>query len=95
MLRLCNEWNALYKMPKVFFEVEDPNTSTTGQVVCEQWLNLEPGIHQELVNRTTDSFFSACFGFWRWLERQNAMQALGDVDPDDPPAAELPEDAES
>src|SRR5690349_20162023 len=78
VLRLCNEWNALYKMPKVYLEVDDPNTSTTGRVVCEQWINLDPGIHQELVNHLTSSFFSACFGFWRWLERQNAMQALGD-----------------
>ena len=84
MLRLCNEWNALYKMPKVYFEVDDPNTSTTGRVVCEQWLNLEAGIHQELVNQMTSTFFSACFGFWRWLERQNALHALGD--PDVPPA---------
>src|SRR3954454_10833433 len=90
MLRLCNEWNALYKMPKVYFEVDDPNTSTTGRVVCEQWLNLEPGIHQELVNQFANSFFSACFGFWRWLERQNALQALGA--PDVPPPDDLPEE---
>ena len=80
MLRLCNEWNTHYKMPKVYFEVDDPNTSTTGRVVCEQWLNLEAGIHQELVNQLTSTFFSACFGFWRWLQRQNALQALGDLD---------------
>ena len=44
-------------------------------VGCEQWLNLEGGIHQELVNQLTSTFFSACFGFWRWLERQNAIEA--------------------
>jgi hypothetical protein len=88
MIRLCNEWNALYKMPKVYFEVDDPNTSTTGRVVCEQWLNLDSGIHQELVNSLTSTFFSACFGFWRWVERQNAMHALGD------PAACPPEEDE-
>ena len=81
MLRLCNEWNAQYKMPKVYFEVDDPNASATGRVVCEQWLNLEEGVHQELVNQLTSTFFSACFGFWRWLERQNALNAL--TDPDD------------
>ena len=27
MLRLCNEWNAHYKMPKVYFEVDDPNAA--------------------------------------------------------------------
>jgi hypothetical protein len=90
MLRLCNEWNALYKMPKVYFEVDDPNASVTGRVVCEQWLNLESGIHQELVNQLTNSFFSACFGFWRWLDRQNAMHALGD--PEAPPPPEVPEE---
>ena len=30
LLRLCNEWNALYKMPKVYLEVDDPNSSATG-----------------------------------------------------------------
>ena len=77
-VRLCNEWNALYKLPKVYLEVDDPNASTTGRIVCEQWLNLDPGIHQELVNHLTNTFFSACFGFWRWLERQDALNALGD-----------------
>jgi hypothetical protein len=81
MIRLCNEWNALYKMPKVYFEVDDPNASTTGRVVCEQWLNLESGIHQELVSQLTSTFFSASFGFWRWLERQKALETLGDPEP--------------
>jgi uncharacterized Zn-finger protein len=90
VLRLCNEWNAHYKMPKVYLEVDDPNASTTGRVVCEQWLNLEAGLHQELVNQLTSTFFSACFGFWRWLERQNAMHALGD--PEAPPPSDVPQE---
>jgi hypothetical protein len=90
MLRLCNEWNSLYKMPKVYFEVDDPNTSTTGRIVCEQWLNLESGVHQELVNQLTRTFFSACFGFWRWLEQQDALHALGG--PDEVPPHDCPEE---
>ena len=92
LLRLCNEWNALYKMPKVYLEVDDPNSSATGRVVCEQWLNLEAGLHQALVSQLTSSFFSACFGFWRWLERQNALLALGD--PESPPSPEPPASSE-
>ncbi|MHC5538973.1 type III secretion system chaperone family protein [Singulisphaera rosea] len=90
VLRLCNEWNSLYKMPKVYLEIDDPNTSTSGRVVCEQWLNFEGGIHQELLNHLTNTFFSSCFGFWRWLERQDAMHALGG--PDDVPSPDLPSD---
>jgi len=82
-LRLCNEWNAHYKMPKVYFEVDDLNVSTTGRVVCEQWIDLEAGVHQELVGHLTSTFFSACFGFWRWLERQDALNALADADEPD------------
>jgi hypothetical protein len=85
ILRLCNEWNALYKMPKVYFEVDDPNTSATGRIVCEQWLDLDVGVHQELINHVSSTFFSACFGFWRWLKRQNALNALGDEPGDDAP----------
>ena len=81
MTKLCNEWNAQYKMPKVYFEVDDPNASITGRIVCEQWLNLEHGIHQEALNGMTSTFFSACFGFWRWMERQNDLDALGDLEP--------------
>lgn len=77
-IRLCNEWNAHYKMPKVYFEVDDPNTSTTGRIVCEQWLDLEVGISQDLVNHLTSTFFSACFGFWRWLGRQEVLDSLSD-----------------
>lgn len=95
VLRLCNEWNAHYKMPKVYFEVDDPNLSTTGRVVCEQWIDLEVGIRQELVNHLTSTFFSACFGFWRWLERQNALDALGDPGPaDDLAISEAPDEPE-
>lgn len=57
VLRLCNEWNALYKMPKVYLEIDDPNASATGRIVCEQWLDLEPGIHQELINHVSSTFF--------------------------------------
>lgn len=81
-IRLCNEWNALYKLPKVYLEVDDFNVSTTGRLLCEQWYNLGPGIHQELVNHLTNTFFTACFGFWRWLERQAALNALSDDLPD-------------
>ncbi len=88
MMRLCNEWNALYKMPKVYLEVDDPNASATGKVVCEQWINLEAGIHQELINQMTSTFFTASFGFWRWLERQDALHSLGD----DVSMDSLPED---
>ncbi len=77
-IRLCNEWNAQYKLPKVYLEIDDPNASTTARVVCEQWINLEAGVHQELINQMTSTFFTACFSFWRWLERQDAMHALGD-----------------
>lgn len=93
LLRLCNEWNAQYKMPKVYLEVDDPNTSTTGRVVCEQWLNLEVGVHQELVNQLTSTFFSACFGFWRWLERQDDLEALSE--PGLPPGSESESEPES
>jgi Putative bacterial sensory transduction regulator len=80
VMRLCNEWNALYKMPKVYLEFDDPNTSTTGRVVCEQWVDLHAGVHQELVSQLTSTIFSSCFGFWRWMIRQNALNALGGPD---------------
>jgi hypothetical protein len=39
-----------------------------------------------LLNHLTGTFFSACFGFWRWLGRQDALSALADGPPlDDPP----------
>ena len=56
-IQLCNEWNAQYKLPKVYVEIDDPNISTTARVVCEQWTNFEVGVHQELVNQMTSTFF--------------------------------------
>jgi hypothetical protein len=95
VLRLCNEWNSLYKMPKVYLEVEDPNLSSSGRVVCEQWLSLEAGLSQDLLNEITTTFFSACFGFWRWLRRQDELNALGDPgeEPETPdvPSGDEPE----
>jgi hypothetical protein len=77
-------------MPKVYLEIDDPNASATGRIVCEQWVDLETGVHQELVNHLTSTFFSSCFGFWRWLARQDVLQALTDPDPD--PDEEAPAD---
>ena len=31
LLRLCNEWNAQYKLPKVYLEIDDPNASSLRQ----------------------------------------------------------------
>lgn len=83
-LSLCNEWNAQYKMPKVYLQIDDPSTSTSARVVCEQWVDLEVGVHQDLVNHLTRTFLGACFGFWRWLVRQNEINELGSPDGPDP-----------
>jgi hypothetical protein len=92
VLRLCNEWNSLYKMPKVYLEIEDPNLSSSGRVVCEQWLSLEAGLSQALLNELTTIFFSSCFGFWRWLRHQEQLNALIDTgdEPDQPSGDEAP-----
>jgi hypothetical protein len=92
LLRLCNEWNALYKLPKVYLEVDDPNASSSGSVVCEEWFDFEAGVHQELVSQLTSTFFSACFGFWRWLERQDALHALGDETEGEPSSDSVNDD---
>lgn len=94
MMRLCNEWNALYKMPKVYLEVDDPNSSATGRVVCEQWIDFQAGVHQELVSQLTSTFFSACFGFWRWMVRQNELSALTDPDAPETAGLDTPEEPE-
>ncbi len=61
---LCNDWNDHKRWGKAFLHIDNPDTDTTGQIIVEEQLDLEPGIHQELLNDFTTTVFSSANLFW-------------------------------
>ena len=65
-LNTCNEWNKSCRWPKAFLYIEDPEKAAVGSIVLEQQIDLEHGVHQELVNDFTNAVVSGSLKFWEW-----------------------------
>lgn len=72
-LMVCNTWNKEKRWPKAYLYVRDPSTDTTGTIMLEENLDLETGIHQELLNDITLTAVAGMFGFWEWAHREQGL----------------------
>ncbi|MUG96850.1 hypothetical protein F7734_32720 [Scytonema sp. UIC 10036] len=63
-MKLCNEWNAHKRWGKAFLHINNPDTDTTAQILVEEEIDLETGIHQELLNDFTNTVFVSANNFW-------------------------------
>ncbi len=73
VLMLCNTWNKDKRWPKAYLHVEDMNTDTTGNILLEEQIDLEQGIHQALLNDYTGTILSTAFQFWKWMHLEQGM----------------------
>jgi hypothetical protein len=67
---LCNTWNKEKRWPKAFLYVKDAASDQYGQVMLEEQIDLEEGIHQELLNDFTFTVISGANTFWEWAKPQ-------------------------
>jgi len=58
VLFLCNTWNETKRWPKAYLHVRDREKDSTGVVYLEEQIDLEPGIHQELLDDFTVTVFT-------------------------------------
>lgn len=74
---LVNRWNSERRWPKAYLEIQDPATSQRGEIILEQQMDLEQGIHQELLDDYTNTIFFGCYEFWKWIteEEKNSSGA--------------------
>lgn len=69
---LCNEWNQKRRWPKAYLNVREPEESTAS-IHLEFQIDLEHGIHQDLLNSMAATFLASSFNFWRWLHQEQGM----------------------
>lgn len=75
-LYLANEWNKKMRYPKAYFLVADPESDKTGEIRLEQYIDLEKGIHQELLDSVIFTMMGGATRFWSWLKEQNLQRQI-------------------
>jgi len=64
----CNTWNKEKRWPKAFLVHEE--NAPYGSIRCEEQIDLEQGVHQELFNDFVTTAFSAGNQFWKEVAKQ-------------------------
>lgn len=72
-IMLCNTWNKERRWPKAYLHVSDPAKDTVASIVLEQQIDLEKGIHQELLDHLTSSILLGGYVFWQWAHKENGL----------------------
>ena len=68
-LRLCNQWNEERRWPKAYLYMRD----NIGNIILEQQIDLEEGIHQELLDDFTRTAIVSSIQFWRWAHQEQGF----------------------
>ena len=72
-LMLCNTWNKERRWPKAYLSVRDPNNDTTASISLEFDIDLEQGIHQELLDDLTGTIIAGGCQFWEWAHKEQGF----------------------
>ncbi len=75
-LALANSWNEERRWPKAYFHLNDAANDSRGEIILENQISLEAGIHQELFDAYTIATLAAGFAFWRWIRETPASLAV-------------------
>ena len=69
---LCNTWNSENGGPKAYLTMSDEDDENAS-VDLDVSIDLEPGIHQELLNSFLDAAFAGIWVFWEWAHREHGI----------------------
>ncbi len=72
IVMLCNTWNKEKRWPKAYLSVEDAS-STRGEIVLGESIDLDTGIHQELLDDYTLTMIIGTTLFWEWLHKEHGI----------------------
>lgn len=69
-LEACNRWNLDHRSPTVCLHTDDSGQS----FVVTGWnVELDQGVHQELLKDMIDSFLRSNFRFWEWMREERDL----------------------
>jgi len=72
-MMLCNTWNDERRWPKAYLHVANPDKDTIGTIVLEEQIDLEKGIHQELLDDLTTTILMGAHLFWEWAHKEKGL----------------------
>ena len=72
-LMLCNTWNKERRWPTAYLKVNDPDRDPIGTIELNYNLDLEQGIHQELLDDFTSIIISTGDAFWTWAHKEQGL----------------------
>jgi hypothetical protein len=70
---LCNQWNTERRWPKAYLQVKDPASDNYGAILLEEQIDLEKGIHQELLDDFSNTFVVTAGSFWEWAHKEKGL----------------------
>jgi hypothetical protein len=71
-LKACNAWNRERRWPKAYLRV-DKATDASGEIVLESQIDLEQGVHQELLNSFSQTMIAGVGMFWKWAHQEQGL----------------------
>jgi len=69
----CNTWNKERRWPKAYLYVRDSMTDSSGEIILEEQIDLEKGVHQELLDDFTETVEGTAFAFWKWAYKEQGL----------------------
>lgn len=73
-IMLCNTWNRDYRWPKAYVLIpETGNGEPAAEIVLERQIDLEHGVHAELLDRFITGAIAGAITFWQWAVHEQGM----------------------
>ena len=72
---LCNEWNATRRWPKTFVHYNPDDNNEPCQIICEDQLDVQKGLHQELLDDLATTTIRTSMSFWEWANKEQDIWA--------------------
>ena len=66
LYRVCNTWNREHRWPRAYVDGD-------GDIVLEEYVDLDKGIHQELLRDFMLTVMATGFQFWRWAHNEQGL----------------------
>lgn len=70
-MEACNSWNASRRWPKTYLRILE--TDEKAKVCCESHVDLEKGVHQELLDHMINSFIVTSHTFFEWMRDERGL----------------------
>ncbi len=72
-IRMCNTWNTEKRWPKAYLRMRQDAGRSYGRIMLEGQLDLEKGIHQELLDDFTSTIIATSNAFWEWAHKEHGF----------------------